>query len=679
MRIKSKNSKQISRLWLIGAMAAFLSTNISCNAGKLNETTEAPKAPAWRARIAAVPPPTKGGVVRNGIRVAYPHDKSDINAPSTFIVGAIDPPATLSINGTTIPVNQQGYFAHVVPLTIGENRFTLVKNGDASQSFALSVKRPSPPAPVPADPAQIMKSSIEPKQDLGVEPGDIIQLAMRGSPGSSAQVRLGGRVIQLAPAGSKVNAGLDTAFGVSYQRSPAKINDMYSGFYRVTSGDTWQGETPVFVLTKNGVTVTESAPSRVSVLQQPLLCSTVTEDTVVRVGPGAGRTTPWPTGVRVLVDGFVGDNYRCEVAPGKHLWIDKKDLSVPEDGGMAPRANVRTINIENEGSSGARVIIPLTQRLPFELKQDINPVNRLQLKLYGATADTDWVTEPSTRADATNNAAQPVKTYPADRSHNPVSFITWQQVSDNLYQVSVNLNQRQQWGYWADYEDNNLILHINGAPNVALGPGTLQGLKVCVDPGHGGAEAGAIGCGGVKESMINLGIGLKLAAMLRAEGAEVILTRDSDVDVSLADRVAIANKAAADLLISVHNNSLPDGRNPLSEHGTSSYYYHPQSLLLSNALRAGVLSDLGFPNFHTRWQNLALCRPSRMPASLVEVGFVINPDEYAALVSDGGQSRAARGIVRGVHQFLAQALTNAPVAPKKNSASSGTKRSLKQR
>ncbi len=56
------------------------------------------------------------------------------------------------------------------------------------------------------------------------------------------------------------------------------------------------------------------------------------------------------------------------------------------------------------------------------------------------------------------------------------------------------------------------------------------------------------------------------------------MTRDSDKDVGLNDRINIANSNEAQIIVSIHNNSLPDGRNPYEDHGTSSYYYHPQSL-----------------------------------------------------------------------------------------------------
>ncbi len=658
------NQQAAATTALMALLATFTCLIAGCAPSNTDRTTLEPVASAENQLPAQTGPKEPIGAVKNGIRLVYPHDRSAIAAPSTFLVGAVEPGSTLTANGQPVRVNAQGFFAHVIPLQVGDNPINIVRDGAPVQNFALVVKRPAAPKPVPASPPQILKASIAPRQNIGAQAGDLLQFGMRGSPGSRVSVHLGNRTIPLLAGGSaKVKADLDTTFGVQFQRSPGGVKDFYSGFYRVSAADTWQNVRPEYVLSKNGVTVKEKSPATITVLQQPFVAATIEDDTIVRVGPGAGRTTPLAAGVRVLVDGFVGNSYRVEMAPGKHLWIEKDVLSQETDAGTPPTANVRTINIENEGVNGGRVVLPLNQRLPYEVKQEVGTNNKLILKVYGATADTDWVTEPATAANAVDQAphgsATPNK---SDRAHNPVNYVTWNQLTDRVYQVSVNLSGTNQWGYWVEYDGTNLVLHINGAPNVALSENSVRGLRICIDPGHGGRETGAIGCSGIREATINLAIAKKLERILQDQGAQVTMTRTEDVDVSLPERVAIATASNADLLLSVHNNSLPDGRNPWTEHGTSSYYYHPQSREFANITRAATVEEVGLPDYNTRWQNLALCRPSRYPAMLMELGFVINPDEYALLISNEGQERAALGIAKGVRNFLSQALNAPPAA-----------------
>lgn len=657
---------------LVGVLALAGMALGGCGAGsnKPNSSDAIEPQAHAQTQVRVGGPPEPLGVVRNGIRIVYPHDGSSIPAPSTYMTGAVAPGTRLTVNGQPIRVNAQGFFAHVLPLAVGANKFDVVANGNASTNFSFTINRPAPPKPVPESPVQILKASLEPRQDLAAQPGDFIVFSMRGSPGGKASVVLGKHVIPLGPGGTgKVNLGLDTTFGVQFQKTANGAKDLYSGFYRISPADTFMDLRPEFVLVKNGATVRMKAPGTVSVLGQPFVAATKANNTIVRVGPGAGRTTPFAEGVRVLVDGFYGESYRCEVAPNRHLWIERSELTRDSAPSVPPAATVRTINIENEGTNGGRIVIPLNQRLPYEVRQELSPYNKLILKVYGATADTDWITEPTTSSHAVEQAD---KTQPAhgsaipdkaDRARNPINYVSWQQAGDRVYQVQVNLNSKVQWGFWVDYEGTNLVLHVKGAPDVALSQGSLSGLRICVDPGHGGRETGAIGCSGIKEATMNLGIGLKVERMLRELGAEVIMTRRQDIEVPLGDRVATAVAARADLLLSIHNNSLPDGRNPWTEHGTSSYYYHPQSRAYASDVRAGVVESLGFPDYNTRWQNLALCRPTEMPATLVEVGFVINPDEYAALISDEGQERAARGIVNGLRNFLSQSLGVTPASP----------------
>jgi N-acetylmuramoyl-L-alanine amidase len=617
---------------------------------------------AVRAQSEALPGRNNTG--DSGIFVAYPSNGAEITAATTFVAGAVTPGSKLTINGQPVKLNKQGFFSQVVAVPLGDSKLVLQRNDDPASSREINVHRAPPPQPLPRDPLQIKQTSLEPHQDMNVAVGDLVKFAMQASPGGQGSVKLGNRIIALQAGGKsgETNRGLDTSAGITYQRATKSSDDFYTGFFRVQAADNWTGEAPIFQLTRDGATVEATGTARISVLSQPFLTTTAHDNTVVRTGPDASRTTPWPQGVRVLVDGTIGQWWRCEMASGKHLWIDKADLTGDQGAGSPPGSTVRTINIENDAGGGGRVTIPLTEKLPFEIKQEISPANRLQLTIYGATADTDWITEPGT---ASTQGARQGKAFPppADRNKNPVSFITWQQSSDQAFRCTVNLNCKQQWGFWPEYEGSRLVLHINGAPHLA--PGSMKGLRICVDPGHGGAEGGAIGCSGIREKTINLAIGKCLAAALAARGAKVTMTRTSDVDVSLADRVKMAVQANCQLLVSVHCNSLPDGRDPMMEHGTSSYYYHPQSLKLAGDLRRCAVSSLKYPDFHTRWQNLALCRPSHMPAALVEVGFVINPDEYASLISPSGQRKAGEGIAAGVQAFLDEGLRTASSTSKR--------------
>jgi N-acetylmuramoyl-L-alanine amidase len=107
--------------------------------------------------------------------------------------------------------------------------------------------------------------------------------------------------------------------------------------------------------------------------------------------------------------------------------------------------------------------------------------------------------------------------------------------------------------------------------------------------------------------------------------------------------------------VSIHNNALPDGVNPFRNWGTSVYYYHPQSLLLAQSIHRRLLKALKLWDFGLFYDNLALCRPTQMPAVLVEPTFIMHPEEEALLRDPKFQNKIARAIVKGIEDFFKQA------------------------
>ncbi|HOY68346.1 MAG TPA: N-acetylmuramoyl-L-alanine amidase [Candidatus Ozemobacteraceae bacterium] len=93
-----------------------------------------------------------------------------------------------------------------------------------------------------------------------------------------------------------------------------------------------------------------------------------------------------------------------------------------------------------------------------------------------------------------------------------------------------------------------------GASAASL-PQPLAGVSIVLDPGHGGSDPGAVGAGGLKESVTNLRVARYLAMLLERDGAQVRLTRDTDIFLSLQARVEVARKAQPDLFVSIHHNA----------------------------------------------------------------------------------------------------------------------------
>ena len=191
----------------------------------------------------------------------------------------------------------------------------------------------------------------------------------------------------------------------------------------------------------------------------------------------------------------------------------------------------------------------------------------------------------------------------------------------------------------------------------------LTGKRIVIDPGHGGNDSGAIGPTGVMEKTVTLNVALELCRLLEAEGAEVIMTRETDRTVSdkgakasdieeLGARVEIANRIGADIFISIHADSFtrPEAR------GTTGYYYSKstsgEGQRLADCIRRNLVEQLGTPSRGTQPCNFYVVRHTNMPATLIELGFISNKDEEKLLYSEDGVRRAAQGILDGIEDYF---------------------------
>ncbi len=191
----------------------------------------------------------------------------------------------------------------------------------------------------------------------------------------------------------------------------------------------------------------------------------------------------------------------------------------------------------------------------------------------------------------------------------------------------------------------------------------LKSKKIVLDPGHGGNDAGAIGPTGVMEKTVTLKVALELRRLLEAEGAIVIMTRETDRTVSekgaaasdieeLGARCDVANWNKADIFISIHADSFtrPEAR------GTTGYYYAKSTSgkgqQLADCIRRNLVEQLGTPSRGTQPCNFFVVKHTDMPATLIELGFISNKEEEKLLDSKEGVQKAAQGILDGIEDYF---------------------------
>ena len=338
-----------------------------------------------------------------------------------------------------------------------------------------------------------------------------------------------------------------------------------------------------------------------------------------------GGTYNWffPTGTRAAASGRMNGDLRLRLTPGVDVWVPAADAHpVAAAGIMRPVVGSVTLTPRPDRVT---VRIPVSERVPFQVTET---ERTLTLTLYGAVGDVNWIRygSPDTL----------------------IRSVAWAQGTDRTVTLTVELGQAL-WGFHTRWDRGDLLLDIRRPPVIDAGD-PLRNRFIVVDPGH--PPIGATGPTGFREAQANLGVALILRDLLQAAGARVLMTRTSDSAVDLYPRTKLADTANAELLISIHNNALPDGVNPFTNNGTSVFYNHPRSIPLAMAVDRALVNRLGLRDLGVGRGDLALVRPTWMPAILAEGLFMMLPDQEAALRSPEGQRLYAQGVFDGIRQFL---------------------------
>ena len=178
--------------------------------------------------------------------------------------------------------------------------------------------------------------------------------------------------------------------------------------------------------------------------------------------------------------------------------------------------------------------------------------------------------------------------------------------------------------------------------------GTLKGVTIVIDPGHGGNDHGTIGVRGTDEKEINLKTAELLKSKLRAAGADVILTRESDVYVDLRKRVSVAHQVEADAFISLHYDATEDS----AISGITTYYTSGYQQELAEYVHAGLAKNVSIRDRGVQPGNYLVLRENRQKAILIELGFLSNPSEERTITTDYYREQATLGIYQGLLNYF---------------------------
>ena len=576
------------------------------------------------------------------ITIVYPDTAEPIQAQdSSFLFGSVGQghgDVALSVNGFPVRVAATGSWLAWIPLpTDSLARFQIVARaggGSEQQETTFVARIAQPFRPPPGAIAWIDTTSFTPTDSLAFPAGEGIRLSVRATPGAQVRLRMEGRKTQVLfvpdtlpaePAWGVRAFGTDTT---AFRLPPAA--DRYVA---------WLPAEPLCDAIVEVIVGTDTAravwPLVLDTLDHAHPTVVVLNDDTAHTGTSdsltVGKAVPYgtynwffPLGTTSVATARWGSQTRLQLSRGAVAWVNTADVvplppATPPPGGIV--GSVRLV-------AGARSLVlrvPLPAHVPFRVEEE---EKSLTLRLYGVASDVNWMQHGGTDPYVTR--------------------MSYAQPAADEVTLTLSLAGRV-WGYRTRWSGRDLLLEIRRPP--VIDPRRpLAGRTIVLDPGH--PPVGAKGPSGLWEPVATLAVAQQAKRLLEQAGATVLLTRIDSNPVELFPRTRFAEEHDADVLVSIHANALPDGVNPFTNNGTSVYYFHPRSAALARALDRALVAELGVHDLGMGRGDYALVRDPWMPSALTEGLFMMIPEQEAMLASPEGQLRYARGVARGIEEFL---------------------------
>ena len=553
--------------------------------------------------------------------VVFPPTNYQTSTEKIFFIGTAPPDGQVLINGKLVNRSKAGHFSPSFPLQLGENIF---KVRYQNQEREIKIIRVSTQPELPQG-LGFAKDSLTPAVDIARLPGELICFSAVAPPQATVSVNLVNQNIALLPQPSLAQLPPNSSVLTGLNQPNLSILTKYQGCTTVANAADL-GK-PQFNLQLNDQRITQTGLGKIEILAPTQLgvAEIASESGVTRTGPSTdySRLTPLPKGTMASVTGKEGEWLRLDYG----AWINSKETKIIS-GAVAPQTVIRSVGYR-QLAEATEMRFPLETAVPVSVEQGNNSFT---LTLYNTMAQTDII-----RLDD-----DPL-----------ISRLDWQQVSPTQVKYTFNLKKLQQWGYKLRYDNTTLVLTLRHPPQLKNSKRLpLSGIKIVLDPGHGGKESGASGPTGYLEKDVNLIISQLLRDELVKRGAKVVMTREDDRDVSLGERQTIINKQEPAIALSIHHNSLPDNGDAEKTKGFGTFWYHPQSHSLAVFLQNYVVKNLRKPSYGVFWNNLALTRPSAAPAVLLELGFMSSPDEFEEIVNPQAQKKMANILADGITKWF---------------------------
>ena len=575
---------------------------------------------------------------------------------SNFVLGSVGSgDVALMINGTPVTVAPNGAFLGWLPLPpSGQPRYELVAvRGADTVRRTVPIRYPVRRALPARGALQVDSGSVSPGRGWWATPEEMLRVSVR-APRNATVLLQGADLVRrplraVVPVASAAD-GTENDTGAAAPASDS-LRDASVVFATEVSASVLadSARPPRLIVSRTKDGGARSGTDSL-VLAVPLVRALPTATRVLgvlRSGNRIAGDTDQAISARTIVNG----TYKWQLLPNTVLeitgrqsgftrvrldgqldvWVSSSEITVLPEGTALPRRVTGGLRVTPQPEY-ADLTISTGDRPAFHVESE---GRTLVLTLYGVQANPEI--SPLLGGAAGGDSL--------------VRRVVWEQVTSDRVRIALHLTQPA-YGWLPLWDDARraFVLRVRRVPKIdATQP--LRGLTIAVDPGH--PPAGATGPTGLYEGDAVFPVGQKLAALLRARGANVVMTRNSLAPVGLTERGVQARRENAHAFMSIHLNALPDGVNPFAANGTSTLFYHNASEPFAREVQLALQARFGLRDLGVHYQNLAIARPTWFPSALAEGLFLMLPEQEAAMRDEAFQLKYAEALAEGLERYFA--------------------------
>lgn len=549
---------------------------------------------------------TSSFTVSGKLSVTRPSGDISINTSTYFIMGTSDPNQDLYVNGELVTNRAAGgTFGVFLNIPVGTTTVTVTQG---SKTITRTIKRASSGGVSKI--SKITQSSMLPSSMGVVKSGQTYEVKCIAPSGAVVTASIGGNTCTLTQVAATAENGVPATYKGSLTVSGNYSESRTTNLGKVT-----------YTLQYNGKTTTYQSSGDLFYVGANTTASVRMLDDITLVYKSADSNSETITNLRKNTTDYVADETDTMFKLSMGGYVKKSAVTMVE-GETLPAPTLKGITFEKD-SSGEGYVLKGGANIPFSFSRSGDTVKVSLYNLKGLTG------------------------FDVSQSGLFSSCTVDGQTATFMLKAGASL-----WGYSLSYRGNDAVLYFKKAPAKSNNPDKpLSGITVVLDPGHGGADPGALGPTGEKGAMekhITLAISQKARTYLQELGAQVYLTRQSDNGATLADRAGLGEKVRADFFVSVHINSTAESANSNKATGVEVYYYTSASSSLASNLLSQLSAQTGRKARGKYRSTYVVTRTYYAPSVLCELGFISNPSEYEQMLSANDIDRAAYAISRGI-------------------------------